>query len=702
MINKNKKTNAQPTTKQNPQASQPAFVIGKKVTRPTKPTRSHDYGNTQKTNEKPTSRQAHKQTSKQPKQQVTQSSKNPQQTTKSSDQGKRRSKPFVAGHNINKVTKTKHSQKRSQIENKKRKPKRKLHSNTDKTTRKVEKVIIPLLKKGHVRIIPLGGVEEVGKNMTLVETNDDIFIFDVGFQFVSEEEIPGIDYIIPNTKYLEDRKDKIRGIFITHGHLDHIGGIPFIINRIGNPPIYTADLTTLLIKKRNDEFPDLKDMKIIPFNPGERMKVGGSYIRSFAVAHSIPDSMGFSIETPMGDILISGDLRLNHIAGVPSEKEIKKYTELSTHNNLFFMCDSTNAEQTGFSTDENIVIVNLERFIKEAKNRIIIGTFASQFERMIKIIELAEKYNKKIVTEGRSIKTNIEIAERAEMLKPKKGTIIGTEEMRDYPPDRIIVLSTGAQGEEFAALMRIATGKHKQIKLNERDTVILSSSVIPGNELSVQKLKDNLTRHGVTLIHYKTTDIHTSGHGNIEELMWINKKIGAKFFMPGYGYHSMLRSHANALRQTGFPKENIIIPDNGNIIDISDKKEIVVHKEKAPASIMAVDGFRIGDIQDVVIRDRKALTKDGIFVIVATVDSRTGKIQKSPDIISRGFVYLRESQDLLRQARYIAKKTIEDNTVNVARIDYDFVKDEVTENIKKFLFKQTNKRPMVLPVVLAV
>ena len=366
------------------------------------------------------------------------------------------------------------------------------------------------------------------------------------------------------------------------------------------------------------------------------------------------------------------------------------------------MCDSTNAEQTGYSTEERVVIANLEKFIKEAKNRIIIGTFASQFDRMIKIIKIAEKYNKKIVTEGRSIKVNIEIAERAGMLKPKKGTIIEAGMMDDYPPDRIIVLSTGAQGEEFAALMRIATGKHKQIKLNERDTVILSSSVIPGNELSVQKLKDNLTRYGLELIHYKTSDIHTSGHGNIEELLWINKKINAKFFMPGYGYHSMLRSHAKAVAGIGFPKENIIIPDNGSIIDITDKRKLIIHKEKAPASIIAVDGFRIGDVQDVVIKDRKALTKDGIFVIVATVDSRTGKIQKSPDIISRGFVYLRESQDLLRQARYIAKKTIEDNTTNTQRIDYDHVKDEVTENIKKFLFKQTNKRPMVLPVILAV
>jgi ribonuclease J len=560
--------------------------------------------------------------------------------------------------------------------------------------------VIPAIQPGHVRIIPLGGVEEVGKNMAVVETFDDIFIFDVGFQFVSEEEIPGIDYVIPNTRYLEERKNKIRAILITHGHLDHIGGIPFIMDRIGNPPIYTAELTELLIRKRNDEFPDLKKMQLIPFRAGERVKIGHSYIRSFPVSHSIPDSMGFAIETPLGDIVISGDLRLDHTAGVPSEKEEKVWGELSQHDNAFFMCDSTNAEQQGFSTDEHTVITNLERFIKEAQNRMIIGTFASQFERMIKIIAIAEKYNKKIITEGRSVKTNIEIATRTGRLKTNPNTIIPVEEILNYPPDRIIVISTGAQGEEFAALMRIATGKHKHIKLNERDTVLLSSSVIPGNELSVQKLKDNLTRFGLRLINYKTSDIHTSGHGNIEELVWINKKVHAKYFMPAYGYHSMLRSHAAGVINAGFPKENVIIPDNGNVMDIGPDKKLVVLKEKAPSSIMAIDGFRVGDIQEVVIRDRKALTKDGIFVIVATVDIKTRKVMKSPDIISRGFIYLRENQDLLRQARYIAKKTIEDGAAGIGEIDYDAVKDQVTESIKKFLFQQTNKRPMVLPVIL--
>ena len=614
------------------------------------------------------------------------------------DQNKRRSKPFVAGTNIKYNTIKPKTQHKTKIERHKTKQKRDVFKRIE--TNNTKETIITELKTGDVRIIPIGGVEEVGKNMTVVETKDDIFVIDVGLQFSGDEETPGVDYIIPNTTYLEERKDKIRGIFITHGHLDHIGGIPFILNRIGNPPIYTANLTSLLIKKRNEEFLDLKNVTIIPFNPGERMKIGKSYIRSFPVNHSIPDSMGFSIETSLGDIVISGDLRLDHTGGIPSEIEEKVYNELSTHDNLFFMCDSTNAEQTGYSTDEHTVITNLEKFIKETNNRMIIGTFASQFSRMIKIIQLAEKYNKKVITEGRGIKTNIEIAERAEMFKPRAGTLITSEIMSDYPPDKIIILATGAQGEEFAALMRIATDQHKIIKLNARDTVLLSSSVIPGNELSVQKLKDKLTRHGVRLINYRTSDIHTSGHGNIEELLWINKKIHPKFFMPGYGFHSMLRSHSDAVIRSGFPKENIIIPDNGNIIEFTNTKEMRILKEKAPANIVAVDGLRVGDIQDAVMKDRKTLTKDGIFVIVVTINSKTRKIQKSPDIISRGFVYLRESQDLLQQARYVTQKTIEKNIEQTGKIDYDNIKNQVTTSVKKFLLQQTNKRPMVLPVIL--
>jgi len=555
-----------------------------------------------------------------------------------------------------------------------------------------------------VRIIPLGGVEEVGRNMTAVEVGatGDILVFDAGFQFVSEESSPGVDYILPNTKYLEKNAARVKGVIITHGHLDHIGGIPFVMPRFGTPPIYTQKLTSIMIERRQEEYPDVPKSEMVVVEVGQSMVIGSTRVKFFPVTHSIPDSMGVSIETPQGNVVITGDLKLDHEDGIPTAREQKTWGDLAKDKNIFFIADSTNAEKDGFSIPEKRVIQTLEDIIKTVSGRLIIGTFASQFERMIHIIETAEKLGKKIVTEGRSIKNNLEIAEKTGLLKINKETLIQAQDIQNYPPDKIVILSTGAQGEEFAALMRIATKQHKYITLNERDTIVLSSSVIPGNEISVQKLKDNLYRHNVTLIHYRSSDVHSTGHGNTGELVWINKQVNAKFFMPSYGYRSMTACHAKAVEQSGFPRENIIVADNGTVIDIEDGERMHVHKQKVPSSPMVVDGFTIGDIQEVVIRDRQSLAKDGMFVIIASVNLKTGKLRKSPDIISRGFVYLRESQDLLNEGRILIKKTIEDSTRNMNPIDLDYVKNNLTDVMAGFLFARTNKAPMVIPVLIGM
>src|SRR3989344_5283255 len=553
-----------------------------------------------------------------------------------------------------------------------------------------------------VRIIPLGGVEEVGRNMTAVDANGDIFVFDAGFQFVSEDGSPGVDYILPNTKYLERNHDRVRGVFFTHGHLDHIGGIPFVLPRFGNPPIYTQNLTAIMIQRRQEEYPDVPKLQLNIVEVGQTRTISNTKVKFFPVTHSIPDSMGVSLETPYGNVVISGDLKLDHDDGIPSEREQKIWGDLGKDKNLFFIADSTNAEKDGFSIPEKRVIQTLEDIVRTVKGRLIIGAFASKFERMVKIIEVAEKMGKKVVTEGRSIRTNLEIAEKMGLLKIDKSTLIPSQAIGDYPPDKLVILSTGAQGEEFAALMRIATKQHKTIVLNERDTIVLSSSVIPGNELNVQKLKDNLYRQGVTLIHYRSSDVHSTGHGNTGELVWINKQVGATFFMPYYGFRSMTACHAKAVEQSGFPKENIIMADNGTVIDVTDGTTLHVHKERVPNSPMVVDGFTIGDIQEVVIRDRQALSKDGMFVIIASVNMKTGKLRKSPDIISRGFIYLRENQDLLNQGRLLIKKTIEDSTHNMNPIDLDYVKNNLSDVIAGFLFSRTNKAPMVIPVLIGM
>lgn len=566
-----------------------------------------------------------------------------------------------------------------------------------------KKITVPPVKD-NVRIIPLGGVEEVGRNMTAIEVGNDILVIDAGFQF-KDEGTPGIDYILPNTQYLEENKDRIRGMLVTHGHLDHIGGIPYIMERIGNPTIYTRNLTGIMIQKRQAEFPQLDPIDIQVVEKNGSVTLGDTKIRFFAVTHTIPDSMGFIIETPYGVIVIPSDFKLTHVDGVVDQSEIDEYKIFEKENVLLMMSDSTNIENPGFSTPESEVHKGFEVILRENKGRMIIGTFASQLERLIKIIEIAESFNKKIVIEGRSMKTNMEIAELAGLFKPKKGTIIPTGDIDKYPPDKIVILATGAQGDQYAALMRIATKTHKYIRLNESDTVVFSSSVIPGNEKAVQKLKDNIARSKAKIVHYRTSEvfIHSTGHGNREEIRWLHNQVKPKFFIPIHGNHYHLRLHEQLAREVGMPKENIIVPDNGSVIDITHKgTKIMMHKEKAGGGMLMVDGFSIGNVQDVVIRDRQVLAEDGMFVIIATINSRTGKLRKSPDIISRGFVYLRESQDLLHQARIITKKSIEETTKNMNPINFDMLKNEVTDQVAKFLFQKTNKHPIVIPVLLGV
>lgn len=564
-------------------------------------------------------------------------------------------------------------------------------------------ISVPIPSPGeNIRIIPLGGVEEIGKNMTLIEYKNDIIIIDAGFQF-EEEETPGIDYILPNTKYLEERKAKIRGLIITHGHLDHIGGIPYIMDKLGNPPIFSRLLTTVMIKKRQEEFPNLPELDIRVVEKEETITLGSLKARFFAVSHTIPDSMGVIIDTPHGSIVHTGDLRVDNDNGIPTETEEKEWSRFKNEKILALLTDSTNVERAGFSMSERVVNQNTEEIIKAAKGRLIIGTFSSQLERIIKMIQIAEKYNKKVIIEGRSMKTNVEIALYLKLLETKPGTLITMDDIENYPPDRIVVIATGAQADEFAALARMSLKNHKHLKIHKGDTVLLSSSIIPGNERAVQKLKDNLSRQGAKLIHYRIADVHASGHANRDEMMWIHSKVNPRFFIPIHGYHYFLRVHAEIAYDRGMKPENVIVPDNGMIIEITDNGEkIKVLKEKAPSSLILVDGFSIGDLQEVVIRDRQMLAKDGMFVIIASLNAKTGRLRKSPDIISRGFVYLRESQDLLNQTRLIIKKTIDDTTRGLNPIDLDFTKSSLVDNVGRFLFQKTNKRPIVIPVLIGI
>jgi ribonuclease J len=568
-----------------------------------------------------------------------------------------------------------------------------------------KEVKIPPIEKGVIRIIPLGGVEEIGKNMTAIEIGDDIIVIDAGMHFANETT-PGVDYVIPNTTYLEEHKDKIRALFITHGHLDHIGGVPLVLSRIGNPPVYSRNLSILMMRKRQAEFPHFPKMKEMIVEKDSVVTCGKIRIRFFGVTHTIPDSMGIIIETPQGWIVTPGDYKLDQIDGVVSKEEEKEYSIFDKAKVLLLMTDSTNIENEGFSLPEIKVHQGLENLLKKINGRIIIAAFSSHITRLAHVVKVAESLGKKIALDGRSMKTNIEVAIEAGFFQPKKGTIIPIEEAGNYPPNKVVVLMTGAQGEEFASLNRAANKTHAKFSLHKGDTIILSASIIPGNERAVEKMKDSLTRQGVRIISYRTAGedfVHATGHGNKEDVKWLHIKTHPKFFIPIHGNHYRLVLHKELAMELGMSEQNIVVPDNGSVIEISaDGQKIGVRKEKAPNSPMMVDGTSISDTQDVVIRDRVMLAQDGMFVIIALVDQKTGKLKKSPDLISRGFVYLKENQELLRQVRLMIKKGVEDATAKSNMVDFDNIKQVLGENISKFLYQKTAKRPLVIPVILSV
>lgn len=555
--------------------------------------------------------------------------------------------------------------------------------------------------KEYIKVIPVGGVEEIGRNMIAVEYGDDIIVLDAGIEFPTSAH-PGVDYLIPNVSYLKKYKHLIRGIVISHGHLDHVGALPYVIEDLGNPPIYTTGFTASFIKKKHSEFKNLPTPNIVEVKKGDRMKFGkeGMFLRFFGVEHAIPDSIGTVVETKFGDIVYPGDFK---IARDKNNKpvEIEEYIEIGKRKPLLLILESTNIEKPGFSSTDEEVAEGLRKIYEAAKGRIITATFSSQIERVVDIVKISEELGRKVAILGFSLKTNLELAEELGIFKPKKGTIIEAKDLDSYPPNKVTILCTGGQGEENSALVRIVQKKDQKIKIHKGDTVVLSSSIVPGNERPVQALKDNLARQGAEVYHYRTSLVHASGHAYREEMAVLHRLIKPKFFIPVHGFYFNLTKHKELAMELGMPEKNIAVPyQNGAIIKVNDKK-IEQDKESIPANYVTVDGLGVGDVKEVVLRDRNMLAEDGIFVIFTVIDQQTGKVKTSPDIISRGFIYLRESQELLREVRRIIRKTIEINS-KVHPIDVDFITEEVRESVGKFLFQYTKRRPMVLPVIVRV
>ncbi|OGF62539.1 hypothetical protein A2926_02230 [Candidatus Giovannonibacteria bacterium RIFCSPLOWO2_01_FULL_44_40] len=557
------------------------------------------------------------------------------------------------------------------------------------------------MKRDTLYYVPLGGLEEIGRNCSFFEYNDEIVIIDMGIQF-PEEETPGVDWIIPNTSYLEKKKKNIRALLITHGHYDHFGAVPYVLERLGNPPIYGTRLIREILQKRLNEMPNVPKMRFVEIKNRDKVKLSEHFIAEFfGVSHTVPDTTGVALHTPAGIMVHFADFRLDYDQEdtVQNLQEFERLSGLGIHT-LFL--DSTNADFEGHSVSEKLVEANLEKTFSEAKGRIILSTFASMITRMAEIVKIAEKLDRKVIINGRSMKDNLEIAKSLGYIKYKPGTLISVEEINKYKDDKILILSTGAQGQENAGLMRIANREHKHIHVKQGDTMIFSSSVIPGNERGVQTLKDNFTRQGAIVITNNDLDIHSSGHAPGDDLAMVAKICKPKFIIPIHGFYFKRAANIQNMKQIGIGKERIILMDNGQVAELGKNNNVIVTDKTVDAFYVMVDGLGIGDVQEIVLRDRRMLSQDGIFVIIAVVDAQTGQVKGSPDIISRGFIYLKESHELLSHTRHLVKRVVEESTHNMHPINYTHVRDNVRERLGSFLFQKTKRRPMVLPVIIEV
>ncbi|KKS82781.1 MAG: hypothetical protein UV58_C0005G0035 [Candidatus Wolfebacteria bacterium GW2011_GWC1_43_10] len=555
-------------------------------------------------------------------------------------------------------------------------------------------------KEPELKFTPLGGLEEIGRNMSVFEYGDEIIIFDMGFQF-PEEDTPGIDYIIPNINSLIPKKDKIKALIITHGHYDHIGAIPYLINRLGpNIPIYAAALPKEIIKKRQEEFPNALKLNIETIKHGDRVRISTNIeVEFFEIEHTIPDSFAVLIKTPVGNMAYCADLKIDYdLEGNP--KDLDSYREMGKRGIHTLFLESTGAERPGKSIPEALVIKNLDEIISKAEGRVIVGLFASLLTRVANIIQIAEKHDRKVFLSGLSLKNNVRIAQNLGYIKAKKGAIVNVEEIHKYRDEKILVLSTGAQGEPRASLMRIANGEHKYVSVKKGDVILFSSSVIPGNERPIQTLKDNLTRQGARVIQSQHIDIHSSGHGPAEDLKMVTKMIRPKFFIPIHGWYFMRAANAQLAKEMGVPLENSFLVDNGQVVKIR-KEKVFISEETVPASYVMVDGLGVGDVEEVVVRDRTVLSQEGMMVLIVTLDRRTGRFLKNPDIISRGFIYLKDNKELVEEVR----KKIRGIITRIPRfqsVDSDYLKNMIKDQIGQFVYNKTKRRPMVLPVIIEV
>jgi len=552
-----------------------------------------------------------------------------------------------------------------------------------------------------LKVIPLGGVEEVGKNITAIEYGDDIIVVDMGLAF-PDENMPGIDYVIPDTKYLQEHKKKIRGVLFTHGHLDHIGATPYILPKLGDPPVYTMPLTAAMIEKRLEEFHLKGRSRIHVISKDDVLQLGAFTVRPFRLNHNIPDCVGFSIKTPTHHMVYTTDWKFDHTPVDEKPAEFNKIAHFGAEGVDLLLSDSTNATKAGYTLSEKDLGKTILNIIKSAEGRVIFATFSSLVSRLQQAINAAVETDRKVVIAGRSMIETVEIAHGLGYMKIPKKTVITAEASKKLPDSKVLILTTGSQGEEAAALARIARQEHKFIRIKAGDTVVLSSSPIPGNERAVAAVMNDLTRQGAHVLYQKILDVHSSGHGNQEDLKLMISLIKPKFFMPIHGEHYLLVAHGDLAASIGLPRENIFLMDNGSILDISDKKDAKKIDAKLADGLIFVDGLGVGDIGEVVLRDRQVMAKDGMVVIIMQVARRDGRLVNAPDIISRGFVYMKGAEDLIREMKHEVRKVVETQNHKPHEANYTYIRNQIRDQMGEFLFQRTERRPMILPVVIEV
>ena len=549
------------------------------------------------------------------------------------------------------------------------------------------------MAKSRLQIIPLGGLGEVGKNMTVFRYGDEIIVIDAGMAF-PDETMPGVDIVIPDFSYLIENRDKIKAILITHGHEDHIGSLAYLLRDV-SAPVYATRLTCGLIEGK------LKEQKIGKYNlnvvkTGDEFRRGSFRFGFFHVCHSIPDSCGIYVRTPVGTVVHTGDFKFDHSPVDGEQTDMHKLAELGRNGVLILCADSTNAQNPGYTLSEAVVSKSLKDAFHEVRGRIILATFASNVSRVQMAIDAAVENKRKVCVFGRSMVNVVGIALEMGYLKAPEGTFIEPEELNHYRDDRICILTTGSQGEPMAGLSRMADGSHRQVQIHAGDTVIISASPIPGNETSVGRTIDNLMRLGAKVITSRTSRVHVSGHGSQEDLKTMLSLVRPKFFVPVHGEYRMLRSHAELAESLGVPKQNILIGDNGTVFEFTNRSGKINGKVQSGA--VFVDGLGVGDVGNIVIRDRQQLAQDGVFIVVIALEKGSNQVAAGPDIVSRGFVYVRDSEELMSGARSRIENVLERcNTGNVT--EWNAIKTQIRDALGRYFFEKTKRRPMILPII---